>query len=333
MSIIKTNSGKQFEQIDGESILSSAKKAGINFQYSCKTGRCSSCKCKLISGKTQTYSNEIGLTKSEIKDGYILSCIRFADSDIEIEVDDLGDVEIPKEQVLPSKINTLKMLSEDVIQVMLRIPPNTKFNIIPGQYVDVVGPNNIKRSYSIANYVTENLIELHIKKVINGALSDYWFENAKPDDLLRLKGPYGTFFLRESKKDIIFLATGTGIAPIQSMLDNLDKSKNIDDLNIYLFWGGRKISDIYIDFLNKYKNLNLKYIPVLSRPDSNWNGKLGYIHKILLEQNLNLKEYNVYACGLDKMIYDANKLLKEHGLENNSFFSDAFVASSDIIQK
>ena len=79
MTIIKTNSGKEFDQIDGESILGSAKKAGINFQYSCKTGRCSSCKCKLISGNTQTYSDEIGLTESEVKDGYILSCIRYAE--------------------------------------------------------------------------------------------------------------------------------------------------------------------------------------------------------------------------------------------------------------
>ncbi|MDB4849059.1 2Fe-2S iron-sulfur cluster-binding protein [Gammaproteobacteria bacterium] len=327
MSFIKTNSGKEFEQIDGESILSSAKKAGINFQYSCKNGRCSTCKCILISGNTQTYSDEIGLTKSEKEDGYILSCVRYAASNIEIEVDDLGDIEIPKEQVLPSKINSLKMLSEDVIQVILRIPPNTRFNIIPGQYVDIVGPNNVKRSYSIANHIVDNLIELHIKKVINGELSDYWFKDAKPDDLLRLRGPYGTFFLRESKKDIIFLATGTGIAPVKSMLDNLEKSKNIDDLNIYLIWGGRKASDLYLDFSNKYKNLNLKYIPVLSRPDSSWHGSVGYVHKVLLEQNFNLAEYNVYACGLDKMISDANMLLTEKGLQNNSFFSDAFVAS------
>jgi CDP-4-dehydro-6-deoxyglucose reductase len=224
------------------------------------------------------------------------------------------------------------MLSEDVIQVILRIPPNTDFNIIPGQYVDMVSPSNVKRSYSIANNVTNNLIELHIKKVINGEFSKYWFDDAKPDDLLRIKGPHGTFFLRESKKDIIFLATGTGIAPVQSMLDSLDKSKNIDDLSIYLLWGGRKSTDLYIDFSNKYKNLNLKYIPVLSRPDSNWHGKVGYIHNVLIEEKLNLENYNVYACGLDQMISDANKLLIQNGLKNNSFFSDAFVASSDIIQ-
>jgi CDP-4-dehydro-6-deoxyglucose reductase len=94
-----------------------------------------------------------------------------------------------------------------------------------------------------------------------------------------------------------------------------------------LFWGGRKASDLYLDFSNKYKNLNLKYIPVLSRPDSSWHGNVGYVHKVLLEQNFNLAEYNVYACGLDKMISDANMLLTEKGLENNSFFSDAFVAS------
>ena len=76
---------------------------------------------------------------------------------------------------------------------------------------------------------------------------------------------------------------------MQSILDSLDKLKNIDDRTIYLLWGGRKSTDLYLDFSNKYKNLNLKYIPVLSRPDSIWRGKVGYIHNVLIDEKLNLK--------------------------------------------
>jgi CDP-4-dehydro-6-deoxyglucose reductase, E3 len=331
LNTIKTISGKKFEQIEGKSILDSAADAGINFQYSCKTGRCSSCKCKLISGTTKSLSDEMGLTEFEKQEGYILSCVRYAEDNIQIEINDLGDINLPKSKTVPCKINRLKMLSDDVMQVFLRIPPTIDFSFIPGQYINLISPNGFRRSYSIANNFQNSLIELHIKRVANGEFSNYLFDNAKVEDLLRLSGPHGTFFLRESKKGIILLATGTGIAPIKSILDNLDELKKSKKLPIFLIWGGRTSNDLYLDFLKVYKNLNIQYIPVLSRPDNDWFGMKGYVQNILIEQNLDLSEYNVYACGLDKMISNAQELLEANGLNQHSFFSDAFVSSSDIM--
>lgn len=331
MNNIKTVSGKAFKQIDGMSILDSAALAGINFQYSCRTGRCSSCKCKLISGVTQQFKDELGLTESEKEDGYILSCVRSAQGSIEIEVDDLDGITLPKSQTVPCKINSLKMLSEDVIQIFLRIPPSIKFDFIPGQYINLTSPNGHKRSFSIANNFQNQLLELHVKKVSNGKFSNYLFNNAKKEDLLRLTGPHGTFFLRESKKGLIFLATGTGIAPIKSILESLEELNSEYFERIIVIWGGRKSNDLYLDFSKYYKNIKIEYIPVLSRPDHNWSGKKGYIQDTLIEKNLDFSKYNVYACGLDEMICDAKKLLLKNGLNQNSFFSDAFVSSSDIM--
>jgi CDP-4-dehydro-6-deoxyglucose reductase len=329
---IKTSFGKLFEQLENESILSSAEKAGINFQYSCRTGRCSTCKCKVISGKTDTYSGELGLSEEEKLNGYILSCVRYALEDIEIEIDDLGDIEIPKPKTIPCKINSIHNVSEDVIQLTLRIPPNTNFNFIPGQYVDMISPDGVKRSYSIANNFQENLIELHIKKVINGDFSKYWFDRAQEDDLLRLNGPHGTFFLREKNdKGIIFLATGTGIAPVKSIIESLEKSSNFSSRQILLLWGGRKSSDLYLNSF--HENTSIEYIPVLSRPSSDWLGKSGYIQNVLLEEKYDISKYIVYACGSDKMIASAKELLINNGLDEHDFFSDAFLPSSDIILK
>lgn len=329
---ISTKTGKFFEQYEGDSILSSAEKSGINFQYSCRTGRCSSCRCKLISGKTKTFSSEVGLSEKEKSDGYILSCVRYAIDDILIEIDDLGDIELPKATTIPCKISNIEKVSEDIINLTLRIPPNTNFNFIPGQYLDIIGLNGVKRSYSIANNFQNNLIELHIKEVPNGEFSDYWFKNAKLGDLLRLNGPHGTFFLRESKKGIVLLATGTGIAPIKAILDSLEVSPDIVQLPIFLLWGVRKSNDLYIDFLDKYKNVNFKYIPVLSRPESSWHGRSGYVQDIVIDEKIDLSKYNVYACGSEQMISDAKILFRRNGLNESSFFSDAFVASSDIIK-
>jgi CDP-4-dehydro-6-deoxyglucose reductase len=332
MYIIKTSSDITFEQINGKSILDSAEKAGINLQYSCRTGRCSTCKCKVVKGMTKTYSDELGLTQLEKDEGYILSCVRYAEDNIEIEVDDLGDIEIPKPQTVPCKINKLKMLSEDVMQVILRIPPNTSFNFIPGQYLDLISPSGIKRSYSIANNITNNIIELHIKKIINGDFSNYLFKDAKLDDLLRLNGPHGTFFLREeADKDIIFLATGTGIAPIKSILESMEVLLEDDSRSISVIWGARKKSDLYLDYFDK--NLNIDYIPVLSRASSDWTGDIGYVQDIAIEKKYDLTNTIVYACGSNEMIKSAKKTFIDSGLNKNHFYSDAFLASSDIIQK
>jgi CDP-4-dehydro-6-deoxyglucose reductase len=331
LNIIKIGSEKIVEQIKGKSILDSAESAGVNLQYSCRTGRCSTCKCKLVSGKTNTYSNELGLSKVEKEEGYILSCVSYAEGIIEIEADDLGDIEMPKSQTVPCKINELCILADDIIKVMLRIPPNTNFNFIPGQYIDLISPSGTKRSYSIANNITNNIIELHVKKVKNGSFSAYWFENAKIDDLLRLHGPHGTFFLREdTKKNIIFLATGTGIAPIKSILESIDISsmKNIESVNV--IWGGRNKCDLYLDHFDK--RININYIPVLSKPSSDWKGKIGYVQNIALEQNFDLSKSVVYACGLADMIKDAKEVLVENGLNAHDFYSDAFVDSSRIMQ-
>jgi CDP-4-dehydro-6-deoxyglucose reductase, E3 len=330
LKTIKTSSGKIFEQIDGESILDCAEKAGIKFQYSCRTGRCSTCKCKVISGKTSTYNDELGLTELEKMEGYILSCVRYAEENTEIEVDDLGDIKIPKPQTVPCKISKLEMLAEDVIQIILRMPPSTSFNFIPGQYIDLIGPKGIKRSYSIANNITNNSIELHIKKVINGSLSKYWFDDAKLDDLLRLHGPLGTFFLRDGiKKDIIFLATGTGVAPVKAILESIEILSNSDPRSITVIWGGRKKDDLYIDYFRK--NLNIDFIPVLSRPSSDWKGEIGYVQNIVLDKKYDLSNSVVYACGLDSMIKSAKKILVDNGLDKSDFYSDAFVDSSDIM--
>jgi CDP-4-dehydro-6-deoxyglucose reductase len=330
MNHITTQSGKQFEQLDNESILDSAKKAGINFEYSCKNGRCSTCKCKLISGQTSSYSDELGLTEQEKKEGYILSCVRYAIEDIEIHVNDLGNIELPKPKTVPCKINKIQRASRDVVIVTLRIPPNSDFSFIAGQYIDIIGPNRIKRSYSIANYSKNKTIELHIKEVENGEFSDYWFNKAASDDLLRLNGPYGTFFLRDIDKDIVFLATGTGIAPFKSMLENIEAIQKYQDKAITLIWGVREEKDFHLVDIN-CTHQNFKFIPVLSRPSSNWNGKKGYVQNILLEEELFLPDCMVYACGSEKMIANSKKLLTSKGLNEDCFFSDAFVDSSDII--
>jgi CDP-4-dehydro-6-deoxyglucose reductase len=214
------------------------------------------------------------------------------------------------------------------MRVILRLPPNTGFKYVAGQYIDVIGKGAVRRSYSVANaQCNDSRIELQIRKIDGGVMSQYWFCEAKNNDLLRIEGPLGTFSNRlVHAENMIFLATGTGIAPIKAMLEEMaEDHEAICSQSIYIYWGGRKEADIYWEPALSIPNLN--FIPVLSQPDSEWNGRTGYVQHALLEDRLDLKNSVVYACGSNEMILDARKMLLEQGLALNKFYSDAFVSS------
>ncbi|MGE5491736.1 MAG: 2Fe-2S iron-sulfur cluster-binding protein [Actinomycetota bacterium] len=328
MSVIKLNSGKTFQAPTGLSILDAAAQAHIALPYSCKTGRCSTCKCKVISGTTAALQSETGLTEQERTEGWILSCVRSAETDVVLEVDELGGVELPIAKTLPCRISQINRLAPDVIQVFLRLPPTAEFSFIPGQYIDVIGPNGIRRSYSLANAnLADKVLELHIRAVEGGAMSQYWFNQAKTNDLLRLNGPLGTFFLRETANvDVIFLATGTGIAPVKAMLESIPHlQKEKRPKSVTVLWGGRKPQDFYMDVADIPGDHT--YIPVQSRPEEGWSGTKGYVQDVLLGLAPDLKDAAVYACGSDAMIHGAKKRLTDAGLPSGRFYSDAFVCS------
>ena len=195
--------------------------------------------------------------------------------------------------------------------------------------MDIIGEHGVRRSYSLANAPEPTgTLELHIREIPGGAMSDYWFCHAKENDLLRLNGPLGTFFLRNfDKQHIVFLATGTGIAPIKAMLESL-RTTPWDTMpkSVSIYWGGRTLQDLY---MNRFDSeASCRYVPVLSRGAAGWSGATGYVQDILMKDGLNHDETIIFACGSDAMIHSARDLLIESGLPERQFLSDAFVPSA-----
>ena len=328
---IEAPAGKTFESKETESILSAAERSGNSFPYSCRTGRCSTCKCKVISGSSVAASEELGLTESEKAEGWILSCVRSATSDMVLEVEDLGGISLPTPKTVPCRIQELNRLADDVVQVRLRLPPTADFSYLPGQYIDVIGTAGMRRSYSLANaHAADKHLELHIRSVPGGAMSEYWFRQAKVNDLLRLNGPLGTFFLRQiAGLDLAFLATGTGIAPVKSMLEGMNAlPTDQQPRSTTIYWGGRKPQDLYCD-VTAFSG-TARYVPVLSQADETWSGACGYVQQQLLRDMPDMSQAVVYACGSDAMIHSAKTLLDSAGLPAHHFHSDAFVCSASV---
>jgi CDP-4-dehydro-6-deoxyglucose reductase len=329
MPVVQLVSGHSFQSNPGETILEAATKAEISIPYSCKIGRCNSCRVKVISGESYATQCESGLTEQELREGWILSCARAADTDLTIDVELMCGANLPRPKVLPCRISGLERLGSRVIRVELRLPPTPTFKLFPGQYVEVTGLKGIRRSYSVAS-VSESpqRLELHVGFVDGGAMSSYWFNDARVNDLLRIYGPLGTFFMRDiTSLDVMFLATGTGIAPIQAMLYAIAKCGFYKrPRSVTVFWGGRTLDDFYIDV----KSLPGEhvFIPVLSEASGESNYDVGYVQNVLIQRAPELNNIVVYASGSDSMIKSARALLSEAGLPTNRFFSDSFVCSS-----
>jgi CDP-4-dehydro-6-deoxyglucose reductase len=284
----------------------------------------------VLSGFTQKLRPEVGLTEREIDEGWVLGCVRAAESDTIIEISNLENYDIPESRIWPCRIAEINRLASDVLQVFLRLPPSAEFRFIPGQYINIIGKDGKKRSYSVASAGSENKkIEIHVRAVKNGAMSNFWFNQAKVNDLLRFCGPLGTFFLRETRAvDIFFLATGTGIAPIKSMLLSFEKFNQDKFPNsITILWGGRQLTDLYFDIYNILGAHT--YVPVLSQPSKGWCGFKGYVQDALIALHPNFMNARVYACGSDSMIKSSRNLLINKGLMPEHFYSDAFVSSGE----
>jgi CDP-4-dehydro-6-deoxyglucose reductase len=328
MANIELASGPRFASNQSESLLDAAMRSNVQLAYSCKTGRCSTCKCKVLSGQTEALQDELGLSEQEKREGWILGCVRTAVTDVVLDAEDMGGIELPAAKTLPCRVHSIEKLAPDVVKVQLRLPPTSDFRFLPGQYVDVIGQGGIRRSYSLANAsAVDKMLELHIREVEGGAMSQYWFKDAKPNDLLRLHGPLGTFFLRESSgADVVFLATGTGIAPIKAMLERISQADTaVRPRSVSVFWGGRTENDLY---WAPDAHASLRFVPVLSRASEEWRHARGHVQDVLIGQAPDFADMIVYACGSPAMIQGAKLALIEQGLPERRFYSDAFVCSA-----
>ncbi len=333
-------SGRHFTVQPDETILAAGIRQGIGLPYGCKDGACGSCKCRKLSGTVVIAPHQSkALSAEEEANGYVLTCSARALSDVVLEsrqVTEAGAFPIRK---MPVRVQALQKKSPDVMLVRLQLPAGEPLQFHAGQYVEFILRDGARRSYSMAN-APHTLgepgtgLELHIRHMPGGKFTDHVFGAMKEKEILRVEGPYGSFFLREdSAKPVILLASGTGFAPIKALLEHM-KFKAIDR-PATLYWGGRRPRDLYMDdWLRAHlaELPNLRYVPVVSDavPDDNWTGRTGFVHRAVLEDFADLSGHQVYACGAPVVVDSAHRdYVAEAGLPEEEFFADAFTTEAD----
>jgi len=326
---VQLSDGTSFPIAENQTILAAAQQAGVHLDFSCRDGRCGVCKVKVLAGSAVELKFPESLDDQQRTDQQLLTCCHGAESDLLIEAENLVQLEGIESKVLPCRIDSLEHLSVDVIKVVLRLPPNANFTYLPGQYVDIIGPSAVRRSYSLASAprAGEAKLELLVRHYPGGVMSRYWFEEAKVNDLLRLEGPLGSFFLRDNDaKQLAFLATGTGIAPVLAMIEGMLESGMTKRFEkVVCYFGCRNTDELFFDAKELFKGV-VEFVPVFSR-EAPAGARKGYIQQALVQDFHSLDGLSVYACGSPEMIHDARSLLVGNGLQENRFYSDAFLAS------
>lgn len=318
---------KEFSCDSTATIFKGAEASEITLQHSCLSARCRSGVAKVLSGEVENVTDELVLSNEEILAGFTLTCNAKPKSDLLLDIEDLTDYNVPKSKIFPAKINSIQYLKHDVIRLVLRVSPNANFRFLPGQYVNIV-KGSIKRSYSIANSNSGNReLVFFIKNYEGGEMSNHLFNGAKTNDLLRIEGSLGSFFLRNTEKtNLVFLATGIGIAPVKSIIESSEQNQKIlIGKRIFVIWGGRFREDIFLDF-QSYPEISFQ--KALSREDDVSNSYKGYVQDCLLASDIDLFDSQVYACGFNEMINSAKVKLCASGLNDVDFFSDAFVSTN-----
>lgn len=306
-----------------ESIVDAAHRQNIQLPYSCRDGSCGTCKGKVLSGevKHDHYSAQ-ALSAAEIKDGMALFCQASACSDLVLEV----DLNNPDIQRLPSRVDQIDHLAHDVMRLFLKLPEGKKLNYIAGQYIDIIMSDGRHRTYSIAGAPRDDgMIELHIRNVEGGRFSDFVFHHLEQKTILRIEGPMGAFYLRQdSQRPMLLVAGGTGLAPIKAIVEAAQQVG--DTREIVLYWGVRSKRDLYFqETVEQWaESEQFNYVPVLSEPDNDWQGRSGFVHQAVMEDVSNIAQYDVYAAGPPIMVSSARTSFLEAGLPETQIFHDAF---------
>lgn len=329
-------SGRAFTAEAGEAILPAAIRQGVGMPYGCKDGACGSCKCKKLEGTVVHGEHQVkALSHEEEAAGYILTCCAVPQTDVVLESRQVTDESAFPIKKMPSRVLSLEKKSHDVMMVKLQLPANDTMRYHAGQYIEFILRDGARRAYSMANAPHNGPgVELHIRHMPGGKFTEHVFNAMKEKEILRVEGPYGSFFLREdSTKPMVLLASGTGFAPIKALIEYL-QFKNIDRPAV-LYWGGRRPADLYLDDWVKARLAempSLSYVPVISDalPEDNWTGRTGFVHRAVMEDFPDLSGHQVYACGAPIVVDSARAEYSEKaGLPPEEFYADSFTTEAD----
>lgn len=328
---ITINGDKELNVDGGKSLLSSLVEQKLFIPSACGgKGSCGYCKVKVLSGGGPMLSTELPwMSEEDIKEGKRLACQCKVKQPISIEIDPM----LLNVKEFETTVESIEIMTPTIKKFRFKLPEGETIKFKPGQYVQLKAPayegnkEEVYRAYSVASSIKDsNHIELLIGYT-GGIATTYVHYHLKEGDKVNINGPFGDFYYHDDDSDLIFVAAGTGFAPIRSILHHM--RDNDIKRSARFYFGAKTPEDLFlVDEMKEFEKelYDFKFMPTLSRvtDDMNWTGDQGRVNASIekyVDENGN---YSAYLCGSPVMIESIVESLLKKKLDESKIYYDKF---------
>ena len=317
------------ESRPGETVADASYRVGINIPLDCRDGACGTCKCRVQFGEFDPGDYiEDALAEEEAAEGLALACQMRPKTDLVVDIFASSEVCKTKGQAFQARLKSVERLSGTTIAFTLEGAGALSF--LPGQYVNVLVPGTeARRSYSFSSPPSAETQSFLVRDIPHGLMSTFLRE-AQPGAPLEFVGPSGSFYLREVRRPLLFLAGGTGLAPFLSMLGKLAETGCTQP--IHLVYGVTNDEDLVGD--DRLEEFAAR-IPGFGfatcvAAEGSAHPRKGYVMTHVEPSHLNGGEVDVYLCGPPPMVDAVRAWLGEHGVTPANFYYEKFSPSGVV---
>ncbi len=315
----------------GETVADASYRAGINIPLDCRDGACGTCKCRVQSGEFDPGDYiEDALTEEEAAEGLALACQMRPKTDLVVDVFASSEVCKTKGQAFQASLKSVERLSGTTIGFTLEGAGALSF--LPGQYVNVLVPGTeARRSYSFSSPPSAETQSFLVRDIKPGLMSTFLREKGQPGTPMEFVGPSGSFYLREIRRPLLFLAGGTGLAPFLSMLGRLAET-GAGGQPVHLVYGVTNDADLVgVDQLEAFAARVPGFtFSTCVAAEGSAHPRKGYVTAHIEPGHLNGGEVDVYLCGPPPMVDAVRSWLAEQGVTPANFYYEKFSPSGAV---
>jgi benzoate/toluate 1,2-dioxygenase reductase component len=320
------------ESRSGETVADASYRVGINIPLDCRDGACGTCKCHAESGEYDSGDYiEDALTDEEAIQGFALACQMRPKTDLVIKIAASSEVCKTKGQNFSARLKGVERLSPTTIAFSLSLEGSEGLGYLAGQYVNVLVPGtDQRRSYSFSSTPGSPELSFLVRDIPRGVMSSFLRENAKPGTSMEFIGPAGSFYLREIKRPLLFLAGGTGLAPFLSMLGRVATTGSAHP--VHLIYGVTNDEDLVeIEQLKQFAELipGFTFSCCIAAEAGAYPQK-GYVTRYIEPGHVNDGDVDIYLCGPPPMVEAVRGWLAEQGIAPANFYYEKFSPSGAV---
>lgn len=310
----------------GQNLLEVLRRNEVPVSYSCLSGRCGTCRCKVLEGTVLDGGPEAGRPRQG-QDDHVLACQAILTDNCTIELPEVDEVIVHPARIVKGTVTAIEAATHDIRRLRVRLSKPLDFS--PGQYASVQFTPEHIRPYSMAGLPGDEEMEFQIRQVAGGRVTEHVFNHLEVGASLRISGPLGTAYLRRRHEGpMLCVGGGTGLAPVLSIVRGALEGGMANP--IHLYFGVRAMPDLYdADRLRQlagdYPNLRV-HIVVASGPVG--AGLRAGLVTDAIEQDLpDLRGWRAYLCGAPAMVEALDLLVTRLGMDRSHVHADAFYPS------